>query len=115
MEDKRKQTLYFPRKMLTEIQNEASRQDRSMSYIVQFAWKNSVNQIASSDRSALSANAPSYGDDKQEQALYFPESMLADIQGQAVRLDTSLSWVVQAAFVLAREAIAALPSVSELE
>lgn len=37
--DKRKQSLYFPQEMLTEIQTEAARQDRSLSWIVQKAWK----------------------------------------------------------------------------
>ena len=37
--DKRKQSLYFPEDMLTEIQHEAARQDRSLSWIVQKAWK----------------------------------------------------------------------------
>lgn len=37
--DKRKQSLYFPEDMLKEIQAEATRQDRSMSWIVQKAWK----------------------------------------------------------------------------
>lgn len=37
--DKRKQSLYFPDKMLREIQAEAMRQDRSLSWIVQQAWK----------------------------------------------------------------------------
>lgn len=37
--DHRKQSLYFPEEMLTEIQHEAERQDRSMSWIVQQAWK----------------------------------------------------------------------------
>ncbi len=36
--DKRKQSLYFPAEMLKEIQFEAARQDRSMSWIVQKAW-----------------------------------------------------------------------------
>jgi uncharacterized small protein (TIGR04563 family) len=44
--DKRKQSLYFPDEMLKEIQEEASRQDRSMSWIVQQAWKVSRAQIA---------------------------------------------------------------------
>lgn len=44
--DKRKQSLYFPEDMLKEIQEEASRQDRSMSWIVQQAWKVSRQQIA---------------------------------------------------------------------
>jgi uncharacterized small protein (TIGR04563 family) len=37
--DKRKQSLYFPEEMLREIQAEADRQDRSLSWIVQRAWK----------------------------------------------------------------------------
>jgi uncharacterized small protein (TIGR04563 family) len=37
--DKRKQSLYFPEDMLNEITQEAARQDRSLSWIVQKAWK----------------------------------------------------------------------------
>jgi uncharacterized small protein (TIGR04563 family) len=37
--DHRKQSLYFPEDMLDEIQREAERQDRSISWIVQQAWK----------------------------------------------------------------------------
>src|SRR4029450_6145575 len=37
--DKRKQSLYFPEEMLKDIQDEAARQDRSLSWIVQKAWK----------------------------------------------------------------------------
>jgi len=37
--DKRKQSLYFPEEMLAEIQAEAARLDRSLSWIVQRAWK----------------------------------------------------------------------------
>jgi uncharacterized small protein (TIGR04563 family) len=37
--DNRKQSLYFPEEMLNEIQREADRQDRSISWIVQQAWK----------------------------------------------------------------------------
>ncbi len=34
-----KQSLYFPEQMLEEIQKEAKRQDRSVSWIVQQAWR----------------------------------------------------------------------------
>ena len=37
--DKRKQSLYFPEEMLKEIGAEATRQHRSLSWIVQKAWK----------------------------------------------------------------------------
>jgi len=34
-----KQSFYFPSTMLSEIKEEAARQDRSMSWIMQRAWK----------------------------------------------------------------------------
>lgn len=37
--DKRKQSLYFPDEMLKEIQHEAHRLDRSLSWVVQQGWK----------------------------------------------------------------------------
>lgn len=37
--DKRKQSLYFPEEMLKEMVGEATRQDRSLSWIMQKAWK----------------------------------------------------------------------------
>jgi uncharacterized small protein (TIGR04563 family) len=46
--DKRKQSLYFPEEMLQEIGAEATRQDRSLSWIVQKAWKAARKDIRSS-------------------------------------------------------------------
>lgn len=43
--DKRKQSLYFPEEMLREIQDEANRQDRSLSWIVQQAWRIARGEI----------------------------------------------------------------------
>lgn len=43
--DKRKQSLYFPEHMLEEIAKEANRQDRSLSWIVQKAWKAARKEI----------------------------------------------------------------------
>ncbi len=43
--DKRKQSLYFPEEMLEEIQHEAGRLDRSLSWIVQQGWKIARNKL----------------------------------------------------------------------
>ena len=43
--ENRKQSLYFPVDMLAEIQREALRQDRSLSWIVQHAWRLSRTEI----------------------------------------------------------------------
>ena len=43
--DERKQSLYFPEDMLQEMKQEAARQDRSLSWIVQRAWQIAKDRI----------------------------------------------------------------------
>jgi uncharacterized small protein (TIGR04563 family) len=52
--------------------------------------------------------------DKRKQSLYFPETMLEDIKGEAKRLNRSLSWVVQRAWKVARKDMKNLPGVNEV-
>jgi uncharacterized small protein (TIGR04563 family) len=59
--DKRKQSLYFPEEMLKEIGAEATRQDRSLSWIVQKAWKAARKDIMS----IQSVSDPAQPDDKE--------------------------------------------------
>jgi uncharacterized small protein (TIGR04563 family) len=59
--DKRKQSLYFPEEMLKEIGAEATRQDRSLSWIVQKAWKAARKDIMSMP--AVGAFAPNEEND----------------------------------------------------
>jgi uncharacterized small protein (TIGR04563 family) len=49
--------------------------------------------------------------EKRKQSLYFPESLLGEIMREAVRLDRSLSWVVQRAWRIASQEIAKFPAV----
>ena len=48
--------------------------------------------------------------DARKQSLYFPEELLKQMQEEAIRQDRSLSWIVQRAWLLARERIAKLPT-----
>ena len=53
--DKRKQSVYIPEAMLVEIQRECERQERSLSWLIQRAWKIARGEImrtpgVSSDR-----------------------------------------------------------------
>ena len=43
--DARKRSLYFPEDMLNEIQQQAQRLDRSLSWVVQQAWKISKAEL----------------------------------------------------------------------
>ncbi|HJK98172.1 MAG TPA: TIGR04563 family protein [Polyangiaceae bacterium LLY-WYZ-14_1] len=54
------------------------------------------------------------GTDKRKQSLYFPESMLQDIQHEAARLDRSLSWIVQRCVKIGLQDIRRLPSVNDI-
>ena len=55
------------------------------------------------------------GTDKRKQSLYFPESMLEEIQREAARLDRSLSWIVQRCVKIALPEIRKLPSVNDID
>jgi uncharacterized small protein (TIGR04563 family) len=59
--DKRKQSLYFPEEVLKEISDEATRQDRSLSWIVQKAWRiarKEIQGIPSVDDVAVGGGKP---------------------------------------------------------
>jgi uncharacterized small protein (TIGR04563 family) len=52
---KRKVTLYFNSGMLAETQTEAIRQDRSVSWIIQAAWRIAREEVKRMPASALTA------------------------------------------------------------
>jgi uncharacterized small protein (TIGR04563 family) len=43
--DNRKQSLYFPKEMLREMNDACERLDRSMSWVVQTAWRIAKREI----------------------------------------------------------------------
>ena len=49
--------------------------------------------------------------DKRKQSLYFPDDMLNEIMKEAIRLDRSLSWMVQRAWRIACEEVRKFPTV----
>lgn len=67
--DNRKQSLYFPGSMLQEMKEEAARLDRSLSWVVQRAWK-----LSKADIAAL----PSMGDTDGEGASETAEAPEGD-------------------------------------
>jgi uncharacterized small protein (TIGR04563 family) len=107
---KYEQELYWPETMLRFIQEQATRTDRSLSWIVQRAFKETHGAIAESERDKLErALEPFRGGDKRKQPLYFPGAMLDAMEAEAKRLDSSLSFVMLCAVALARESIVAMP------
>ena len=81
-------------KTLCEVSNETGAQSRSRSLM--------------EEKGSMSAT------DKRKQSLYFPESMLQEIQKEAARLDRSLSWIVQRCVKIGLSDIRKLPSVNDI-
>ena len=54
------------------------------------------------------------GFDKRKQSLYFPDEMVREIEAEARRLDRSNSWVVQYVWKHGKQALAKIPSLSEI-
>ncbi len=48
-----------------------------------------------------------------KQSLYFPDDMLREVAAEAIRQDRSMSWIIQKAWLLARERIKDIPSPDE--
>lgn len=51
---------------------------------------------------------------KRKVTLYFNSAMLAETQKEAIRQDRSVSWIIQAAWRLARDEVKRMPTTSGL-
>lgn len=51
--------------------------------------------------------------DKRKQSVYLPADMLVEIEKEMVRIDRSLSWIVQRCVKIGMPEIKRLPSVNE--
>lgn len=51
--------------------------------------------------------------DARKKSIYLPGATLREMQDEATRLERSLSWVIQRAWVTAKEAISALPGLDD--
>lgn len=59
---KRKVTLYFNSVMLAETQHEAIRQDRSISWIIQAAWRRARDEVRKLPSAARGETSPASSD-----------------------------------------------------
>jgi uncharacterized small protein (TIGR04563 family) len=51
--------------------------------------------------------------EKRKRSLYLPDEHLSEMLHEAKRQDRSLSWIVQKAWIVARDDIKKLPSVAD--
>ena len=67
---------------------------------------------SASDGADPEARSP-MASDKRKQSLYFPEDYLEEIRQESIRLDRSMSWLVQKAWEISRDTIRGFPSTNE--
>lgn len=75
--DKRKRSLYFPDNILKEMQVEAKRQERSLSWIVQYAWRiarNDLMRLPSVGEPGYNPNLVDTKDDEGDTSADHPSS-----------------------------------------
>ncbi len=51
--------------------------------------------------------------DKRKRSFYLPEDFIEEMEKEALRLDRSVSWILQRAWIEARETIKGYPSVDD--
>ncbi|MGE0872296.1 MAG: hypothetical protein AB7P03_27300 [Kofleriaceae bacterium] len=104
------QAIYLPESQLHDIEHQAVRTDRSLSWVVQEAWRISRESVVALPSRDAARAIVRHGDRTRKRKLHFPGEMLVEIEDVAERLGCSVSWIVQAAYAIARSSIAALPA-----
>lgn len=92
--DERKRSLYLPSQMLKEVGEMAQRQDRSLSWVVRDAWKQSREYLTQGN---LSPNL--YTEDRERRSFYFPFEISLEIQAVGETHHRSISWLVTQAWI----------------
>jgi len=124
---KHEKAVYISPKLLTAIQCEAARLERSMSWCVQQAWTIARSRLAGiaaptpleqgfesvpafeplpySHARAEAIYAARFDDEEERRVLRlaFPDAILRDMTEEAARLARPFSWVVERAWCLASD------------
>lgn len=107
--------LFWPVALLDEVQAAATRTDRSLSSIVQLAWKTAGAEVSGAAAGSLGPLDPAAAaGGNRKQTIFLPGAMLDQLEAAAAHHDLSMSRVVHHAIVRARPALAALPSATGL-
>jgi len=51
--------------------------------------------------------------DKRKQSLYLSEEMLQEVKAEAIRLDRSLSWIIQHSWQVAKSEMIKMPAFND--
>lgn len=94
--------VHVPTAMLHDMQQQASRLERSVSWCVALAWTLAAEEVRSwraDDRTAPSRLLEGW---KRPETLTVPTSTWTQLATESARLDRSTSWLVQQTWIAAR-------------
>jgi uncharacterized small protein (TIGR04563 family) len=97
--------LYWPEDLLREMQAEAARLDRSVSWIVEKAWT-----IATSSTPIVRGRRPPHDGPRRKHSVYLSIALYDQLASAAAREDRSMSALAQRAIVTAWPTLTSLPA-----
>jgi hypothetical protein len=100
--------------MLSFLDAQMTRTGRSLPYLVEYAWRLARDRVAASTPDEL-ARLVDWGDGKDVggQRVSLKGLVLQQIEQESIRLERSMSFVIQTAVALARRELEGLPGVGE--
>lgn len=105
---KQAQPVLLSSQTFAEVEREAARLDRSLSWVITRSVKIAEPQLKLLAPGAASERLSP--DDAVERELSFEDGCLAVLRGEATRLDTSVSDIVRRAWSMARAQIQLMPA-----
>jgi uncharacterized small protein (TIGR04563 family) len=115
--EKIEQPLYWPEALLAFARAEARRLDRTISWLVQRAWKLASGRIRGipSTEQAKGHTVSLVDTPKSKMNLFIPADMLEEMKAEAARFDRSMSWLVNLTLTLARPDLENIPTPEEID
>ena len=101
------QTLHVPTPMLRDMEKHAAKIGRDVSFCARMAWSIACAEIASPESAELVKDSRLMTGNKRPIDIELPMSTWLHVTVEAERLDRSRSWLMQRAWIVARDRILA--------
>lgn len=97
--------LNIPASLWAQLEAEAVRLDRPVSWVAQRAWRIARDTM----QQQPTVEPVTASDTKSRVNIYFDAETVGDLEAECVRLDRSASWLLIHAWRIARERVMSLP------
>jgi len=94
--------VHVPTPMLRDMQKQASRLDRSVSWCVSLAWTLAAEEVRAWRADDPTETSQLLKGSKRQETMTVPASTWRQLANESARLDRSPSWLVQQTWLAAR-------------